>query len=299
MSAPRKNADLLVNYFQTEQQIEELKKHDVSNLPELAALDEKAERQREAVDRLYDHFLRVNLISYVLAAYETARISQHFCPPINPQQLKVSLIDAEERKKVTHLVREYRLPAEALETLEEAARRVRDAGFRETRSTLARFLKDFMRSQQDRVDFQCVREFMERVHIPTDPKQRELSQINHTLYQYLLPEEEKPVEEKIAAHVILKADIRDSSSITERLLERGLNPASYFSLNFFGPTQKLLARYGAAKVFLEGDALILAILEREGDSLGANTVGRACSLARNILQVVRTVNDRATQNQLP
>ena len=43
-------------------------------------------------------------------------------------------------------------------------------------------------------------------------------------------------------------------------MERELNPASYFSLNFYDPVNKLLAKYGATKVFLEGDAIILALL---------------------------------------
>ena len=95
---------------------------------------------------------------------------------------------------------------------------------------------------------------MERIHLPTDPKQRELSRINNTLYEFLLAAEEKPVEDKVTSHVILKADIRDSTGITAQLFARNLNPASYFSLGFFDPVGKFLPRYGATKVFLEGDA---------------------------------------------
>jgi TPP-dependent trihydroxycyclohexane-1,2-dione (THcHDO) dehydratase len=46
---------------------------------------------------------------------------------------------------------------------------------------------------------------------------------------------------------------------TRTLLEKGLNPASYFSLNFYDPINKLLPKYEAKKVFIEGDALILAL----------------------------------------
>jgi len=38
-----------------------------------------------------------------------------------------------------------------------------------------------------------------------------------------------------------------------------MNPASYFSLNFYEPLTKILPRYGAEKVFIEGDAVILSI----------------------------------------
>jgi len=46
-------------------------------------------------------------------------------------------------------------------------------------------------------------------------------------------------------------------------------------LNFYDPVNKLLAKYGAIKVFLEGDAIILAILEREGGP-GLASAALAC-----------------------
>ena len=297
VSAPD-NALLLVDLAQTEQQIAERKSKGGDASP-LTSLQEKAEQQREALERLVDQFSRAGLIPYILAAYETARIYQDFCPPINPQQLKVALVEEGERKKVAHLVREYRLPTASPEILEEAAGRNRDAGGREQRAALVRFLPDFFRCQQDLSNFRTAQNLMERIHLPTDPKQRELSRINNTLYEFLLPEEEKPAEEKVTSHVILKGDIRDSTAITAELFARGLNPASYFSLNFFEPVGKFLARYGATKVFLEGDALILALMEREGHPARANSVARACSLARDMVEVVRAVNDQATQNRLP
>jgi hypothetical protein len=292
------NAPLLVDLAQTEQQIAE-RKSKGEDPAALASLQEKAEQQREALERLLDQFSRAGLVPYLLAAYETVRIYQDFCPPINPQQLKVSLVEDGERKKVAHLVREYRLPTASPEVLEVAAARIRDAGPREQRAALARFLLDFFRCQQDLSNFRAAQALMERIHLPTDPKQRELSRINRTLYEFLLPEEEKPAEEKVTSHVILKADIRDSTGITAQLFARGLNPASYFSLNFFEPVGKYVARYGATKVFLEGDALILALMEREGHPARANSVARACSLARDMVEVVRSVNDQAMQNQLP
>jgi len=297
VSAPD-NALLLADLAQTEQQIAELRSKG-ENQAALASLLEKAEQQREALERLLDQFSRAGLVPYLLAAYEAARIYQDFCPPINPQQLKVSLVEDGERKKVAHLVREYRLPTASPEVLEVAAARIRDVGGREQRATLARFLADFFRCQQDLSNFRTAQALMERIHLPTDPKQRELSRINRTLYEFLLPEEEKPAEEKVTSHVILKADIRDSTGITAQLFARGLNPASYFSLNFFEPVGKYVARYGATKVFLEGDALILALMEREGHPARANSVARACSLARDMVEVVRSVNDQAMQNQLP
>ena len=128
-------------------------------------------------------------------------------------------------------------------------------------------------------------------------KMRQLSAMNGTLYEFLLPEEQKPSEEKVVRHVIIKADVRDSSRLTRSLLESGMNPASYFSLNFYDPVNKLLSKYGASKVFLEGDAIILAILERDGEP--GLAVARAAVLAREIIDIVRGYNQLLERAGLP
>src|SRR5207245_9936600 len=98
-------------------------------------------------------------------------------------------------------------------------------------------------------------------------------------------------------HVVLKADIPGSSRLTRSRLERGMNPASYFSLNFYDPVNKLLCKYGATKVFVEGDAIILAILERQGDASLA--VSRACVLAREMIEIVGGYNHLLQRAALP
>ena len=76
-----------------------------------------------------------------------------------------------------------------------------------------------------------------------------------------------------------------------------MNPASYFSLNFYDPVNKLLAKYRATKVFVEGDAIILALLEPEGDS--GLTVSRACVLAREMMEIVGGYNHLLQRSGLP
>ena len=96
---------------------------------------------------------------------------------------------------------------------------------------------------------------MDAVNVIASERLKELSAINNTLYEFLLADEQKSGEEKVVRHVILKADIRDSTTLTRTLYERGLNPASYFSLNFYEPINKLLPKYDASTVFIEGDAV--------------------------------------------
>jgi hypothetical protein len=80
-------------------------------------------------------------------------------------------------------------------------------------------------------------------------------------------------------------------------MEKGMNAASYFSLNFYDPINKLLAKYGATKVFLEGDAIIVALLERESEPL--LSVGRACVLAWEIVSLLREYNELLERSGLP
>src|SRR5260370_13281408 len=87
--------------------------------------------------------------------------------------------------------------------------------------------------------------------------------------------------------------------MTQDLLARGLNPASHFSLNLHEPVKKLLDRYGAKKVFIEGDAIILAIFETESTVAYARPVAKACILSRQILAVCNSYNERASASDLP
>jgi class 3 adenylate cyclase len=136
------------------------------------------------------------------------------------------------------------------------------------------------------------------VNLVANDRMRELSRVNGTLYEFLLPEEQaQPDEDKVTRHVVLKADVRDSTRLTRTLMDQGLNPASYFSLNFYDPVNKLLAKYGAQKVFLEGDAIILAILEREGAP--GLAVSRMCVLAREIIEIVRGYNQLVQRSGMP
>jgi class 3 adenylate cyclase len=183
------------------------------------------------------------------------------------------------------------------DNLHAAVKKVESARPAEKAKLAGRYFTDFVRYHRDLKRMEVVVAATETVNVLASDKFRELSAVNSTLYEFLLPEEQKPAEEKVIDHVILKADIRESTTLTRTLFERGLNPASYFSLNFYDPINKLLPRYGARKVFIEGDAIILAMFEREGDP--AVGVAQTCVLAKEIIEVVTTYNDRSLAAGLP
>jgi class 3 adenylate cyclase len=130
-------------------------------------------------------------------------------------------------------------------------------------------------------------------------RSRELSRANSSLYEFLHPDEGRPEEDPIVNHTVIKADVRGSTGITKDLLARGMNPASHFSMTLHEPVKRMLERYGAATVFIEGDAIILAIYENESTRATRRAVARACVLAREILAVTQAYNGRAKTGDLP
>jgi class 3 adenylate cyclase len=46
--------------------------------------------------------------------------------------------------------------------------------------------------------------------------------VNGTLYEFLLPEEQGQTDsERVLRHVVLKADVRDSTRLTRTMMEKG------------------------------------------------------------------------------
>lgn len=126
-----------------------------------------------------------------------------------------------------------------------------------------------------------------------------LSKEAGTLYSLLTPHEQVDEEDRIVHHAIIKADVRGSTTVTEELQNKALNPASYFSMRFFSPINKLLPLYAANKVFIEGDAVILSFLEHEKELQQWFAVARACGLAKDMLNIVHANNRHSEQMGLP
>src|ERR1022692_3699573 len=231
----------------------------------------------------------------VIASYHTVPLLSEYAPRINPQQLKNALISRPECDRVERMIQEHGKLSSA--SLYAAVGKVAGCRGAERAKVAARFLQDFSHYHRDLRRLEALNAAFDSVNVVSTEKLRELSRMNGTLYEFLLPEEQQPEEERVLRHVVLKADVRDSTRLTRTLMEKGLNPASYFSLNFYDPVNKLLGKYGAQKVFLEGDAIILAILEREGEP--GLAVSRACVLAREIIEIVRGYNELMQRSGMP
>jgi hypothetical protein len=256
----------------------------------------KGKAQRALLNVWVDLLERENVIDNVVASYEVVPLLAQYSPPINPQQLKNALISRAELNRVEQLLEEHGKISP--DNLHAAVKKTTGSRPADRAKLAGRFFTDFTRYHRDLRRMEAVVLAMDAVNVINSERFRELSAINNTLYEYLLPEEQRPAEEeKVVHHVVLKADIRESTTLTRTLFERGLNPASYFSLNFYDPINKLLGKYDAKKVFIEGDAIILAMFEREGEpGLG---VSRTCVLAKEIIEIVTAYNERSLSSGLP
>jgi hypothetical protein len=239
------------------------------------------------------------LLVHLLASYEIRPIAGDFCPPVHLQQLKKALVSKEEARRVEELLKQFRAKRLSMKPVEELTKRLRRYSREETQSVVLKFAGDFMRLRRDLHGAEHLNACMERINLVANEKARELSRMNNRLYECLLREEARPEHDQVVSHVIIKADVRGSTKMTQDLLSRGLSPASHFSLNLHEPVKRLLDRYSARKVFIEGDAIVLAIFETEASRAYARPVARACALSKQILAVCNSYNDQAASSQLP
>lgn len=138
-----------------------------------------------------------------------------------------------------------------------------------------------------------------RIQLRTLHNELVLSTQAGTLYTAFTASETRDDGDLIAHHAVIKADVRGSTTVTDELLNKSLNPASYFSLRFFSPINKLLPLYGANKVFIEGGAVILSFLEHEKGPQQWFAVARACGLAKAMLNIVHANNLYSGKMGLP
>jgi hypothetical protein len=247
------------------------------------------------LERLEQH----DILYHVLASYEIRPIASEYSPPVHLQQLRKALVSKDELKRVEQVLKQVPARRLSLKPIEELSKKIRRYSREEMQELVLRFATDFLRLRRDLRDAEHLSTCMERVHLVTTEQARELSRMNNRLYECVLQSEAKPEQDQVVSHVIIKADVRGSMKMTQDLLSRGLSPASHFSLNLHEPVKKLLDRFGAKKVFIEGDAIILAIFETESNLTYARAVAKACILSRQILAVCNSYNDRAASSDLP
>lgn len=258
-----------------------------------------AEVRERLLEEWHHRLEEKDLLGYILASYEVCNLSNDFCPPVHLQQLRRALLSRDELKRVEKVLSQFPARNFSLKRIEEAAKTLKRCSREDSKAAALRFAQDLMRLRRDRRNYHHVAALLEKINLVRSDRQRELSRANNSLYEFVFPDERRETDDPVVSHTVIKADVRGSTEITKDLLARGLNPASHFSLTLHEPVKKLLERHGAAKVFLEGDAIILAIYETELNRASQRAVAKACVLAREIIEVTQAYNAKAEASNLP
>ncbi len=295
------NIDLLLNRDLAKKQYKALKRSRADKETRLTHRL-RMKNQRLLMGYFFRQFSRTGLMERITASYEMQTLYRDYCPPLVPQQILQFLINPKSRKLVRNRLKRLKQlygKTFSMWPLNRKVVQMERMGRRRKKQYLVRFLRAFSRYHRDFCCFNIYRDAAERINLVTDKKILALSKANRTLYEFLLPHEQEMGEKPIMNHTIIKADLRGSTDITHQMNERGLNPASYFSLNFFDPISEILSEYDAHKVFIEGDAIILSIFEREDTPSGWYSVARSCGMAINVLMIINRYNKKSQEYQLP
>ena len=295
------NVDILFNYFQSKDRYKRLKRQKIAK-QDLFHLKKQAEDQRQLLNFFYERFQKRGALKNIVAFHEMLPIYQNYCPPLSPHQILQFLIVRKERRLIINRIsrlKGFYGKSFSLAPLRKSAKRIKKIRKKKKEEYLIQYLKDFCRYHKDLGNFNMLNEGMESVNLLSEEKIINLSRANRVLYEFLLPHEQVPEEKPIIDHVIIKADVRGSTDLTHQMEKKGLTPASYFSLNFFEPITNILYEYGANKVFIEGDAVILSIFEHKDTPDQWYSVARACGLAIQMLFIVKRYNITNQKSQLP
>ncbi|NIR59340.1 MAG: hypothetical protein GWO02_07370 [Gammaproteobacteria bacterium] len=259
--------------------------------------------QRRLAGRLDKTLRAEGVIPFILSAYEVPALWKTLQIPLNPHAIHRYLSGPRGRSEVAVKLRALARSTGRVNVIEEldgAARRLRRASYRHRRAFAQRFMRDFMTYRRDLARARIIGRWLEELRLLKAPDEIRLSQANRMLYELLTVEDgQAEAAPPVCGHTIIKADVRGSTRIAQELIDRGLNPGTHFGLNFFEPIKSLIDLYGAEKVFIEGDAIILALLERDDEGAARVSVARACGLARSILEVVSAHNATGAKYGLP
>lgn len=296
-----RNAEVLLDAEATAQALSRMG----NRAADAAQLRRRLAYQRMLLQRVERGLRSAGVLNTVLAAYQLSIVWPAVKLPVNPRVLLRYLADPVQRRRLApKLFRNDRSDGSnaAREHLESAARRIEQMPSREREHYVYRFVRDFLRFRRDQKRMRLMRGWFDEIRLLSSQEDLRLARANRTLYELLTAEDEEQSQQQVVTgHVIVKADLRGSTAMTAQLAQRGLNPATHFSINFFEPIRSLIDLYGAQKVFVEGDAIILALLEQDGigDGTSSACVARACGLARSIIEVVSAHNSTGMQYGLP
>ena len=242
------------------------------------------------------HLLPQIVTSAAISRSVSPLVLDQLGPKLISQFLAHKITSEKLQDSVAHNVK---LSAEHIKSLEQLQLKLDDKTKNFGTGDIANLLAGIARYRRCLKHYRLCHRIFNRMVILTDEDHIKLSKSAGSLYRMPVGSEVEDIEEKICHHAILKADVRGSTTVTDELVNKDLNPASYFSMRFFNPINDVLKTYGANKVFIEGDAIILSFLEYEHAPEEWFSVARACGCAKEMLRITGASNRHSKQMALP
>jgi hypothetical protein len=253
----------------------------------LAAFSKMLRSEKLLAQLLSSHYMRRSLNPLIMERIDLKTVCQFLSGNITISKLQDSISGG------------IKLSSEQVKSLESLKGNLKDQVSKADAADSLKLLAEISRYRRGLKYFRFAHRVFNRFTLLNSEQDLKLSKSAGTLYLMPTSTEIEEDDERICHHAIMKADVRGSTTVTDELQNKGLNPASYFSMRFFNPINKILETYGANKVFIEGDAIILSFLEFEHTPQEWFSVARACGYSKDMLKVVGSNNRYSTQMGLP
>ena len=295
------NIEILFEYQTIYAMIKSLKKKG-GDKRSIRALKAEAASRKKRLGIVYKSMERENVLRTIVASCMLEPLIDLYCPPLSPQEILQYIAAPKLRKNILQKIRRFKKYTGkfiSVSALKKVSANVSAVGKEKKRRFLVMFLQALSRFHRDMYNYKLMKETIDNINLVTDDKIIRISRENRSLYEFRLPSEPFAETRPIIGHVVVKADVRGSTEIIGKMKEQGLNPATAFSMNYFDPIKNLLPHYGAEKIFIEGDAIILSLFEHEKSPDQWYGVSRACGLAINMIMVVRRYNRKNKESNLP
>lgn len=264
------------------------RRSEIRNLEKTLSTFSKTLRSKKMLTQLLStHYMRRSLNPLIMEHIDLKTICQFLSGNIATNKLQDSASGGNK------------LSTEQIKSLESLRAKLKDQASKADAVDSLKLLSDISRYRRGLKYFRFAHRAFNRLTLLTSEEDIKLSNSAGTLYLMPTSSEIEDDDERICHHTIMKADVRGSTTVTDELEKKGLNPASYFSTRFFNPINKILGTYGANKVFIEGDAIILSFLEFEQSPQEWFSVARACGYSRDMLKIVGSNNRYSNQMGLP
>ena len=258
--------------------------------------------QSRLAERVIQHLGKAGLLRWVAAVYEARAILKTATAPMSLMNMVTLLFESTTRKELHKRLAPYSqiaaIQAQQSTILKRWVKIHKQPALL-VKQHLLELMTDFSHFRHDlQLQFQYQRAVNE-IRLLTDEKSIQASRANYVLNEFLLPNEKKTSQARISAHIIIKADLRGSTEVTDRLNQLGLNPAGHFDRNFFTPINQAVKEFEVEKVFIEGDAIILILNDYAGTTHEQLIASCACALAARILEIVAKQNKELLCYNLP